>query len=115
MKTDPYYKSAGMDDYDIAVINANKGNVTIVTPSSTGESFYSLASYGGTINVNMAGADAASHKVNIKGNIIAMRDDKDHNGQPYFSRTAVSIWLWQTVIPNGSVWWTTADLIRQEK
>ena len=84
MKTDPYYKSAGMDDYDIAVINANKGNVTIVTPSSTGESFYSLASYGGTINVNMAGADAASHKVNIKGNIIAMRDDKDHNGQPYF-------------------------------
>ena len=32
----------------------------------------------------MAGADAASHKVNIKGNIIAMRDDKDHNGQPYF-------------------------------
>lgn len=84
MKTDPYYKSAGMDDYDIAVINANKGNVTIVTPTSDKESFYALASYGGTINVNMAGADAASHKVNIKGNIIAMRDDKDHNGQPYF-------------------------------
>ncbi|MFR6110522.1 MAG: hypothetical protein ACLUIQ_03270 [Dialister invisus] len=42
MKTDPYYKSAGMDDYDIAVINANKGNVTIVTPSSTGESFVPL-------------------------------------------------------------------------
>lgn len=84
MKTDPYYKSAGMDDYDIAVINANKGNVTIVTPTSDKESFYALASYGGTVNVNMAGADAASHKVNIKGNIIAMRDDKSHNGQPYF-------------------------------
>ncbi|MCI5836623.1 MAG: hypothetical protein MR209_02145 [Veillonellaceae bacterium] len=83
LKTDPFYKAGAMDPYDLAVINANKGNVTILTPTSTKESFYAAASYGGTININMNGNEAAGHVVDITGNVIAMRDDNG-SGQPYF-------------------------------
>lgn len=84
LKTDPYYKSGTMNSYDLAVINANEGDITIITPSSTTESFYAAASYGGTININMNGNQAAGHRVNIKGNMIATKNDTSGSGQPYF-------------------------------
>ncbi|MDY6084886.1 MAG: hypothetical protein SPI25_06560, partial [Dialister sp.] len=83
LRTDPYYKAGTQHSYDLATINANRGNVTILTPTSTKESFYAAASYGGTININMNGNEAAGHVVNIKGNVLAMRDDNG-SGQPYF-------------------------------
>ena len=50
VSSDPYNKSG--DSYETDYINLNDGNVTIDTPESTEESFYSLAGYGGTINVS---------------------------------------------------------------
>ena len=83
LKTDSYYKDPDVQAYDLVTINANKGDVTIYTPYSTKESFYVAANYGGTININVNGMTGAGHKVNLTGNLIALKNYKD-SGQPYF-------------------------------
>lgn len=102
ISSDPYNKSG--DSYETAYINLNGGNVTIDTPESTEESFYSLAGYGGTINVNVKdGNPDVSHKVNIKGNIIAMGRDE----APYYIKSRINLGLvnkdsgWTGVIDNA--------------
>lgn len=85
--TDPYYDAKPLSDEKTAIINLNAGNINIETPESTDETYYALANYGGTINVNMNKDNTAAnnHDVTIKGNIISM---KNHNGSgnPYFYR-----------------------------
>lgn len=107
VKTDPYYKDAVKGDYESAIINMNKGTVNIETPESQTEAYYALASYGGTINVNVDGNTAKNNDVNLSGNIIAMKD-YNNSGGPYFYRngqinigltTANS--LWKGVIDNS--------------
>ena len=97
---DPYYGDTGTSDYDLAVINANKGDVTILTPQSTKETYYAAASYGGSININSDGTNAAGHKVVMQGNVLAMKSNND-SGEPYFYQdgrvnigldTADSVW-----------------------
>ncbi|MDU7217075.1 MAG: hypothetical protein E6293_06255, partial [Dialister sp.] len=83
LKTDPYYMAPKMSSYDLVTINANKGDVTIYTPYSTKESFYVAASYGGTININMKGMAGAGHKVDLTGNLIALKNYKE-SGQPHY-------------------------------
>ena len=83
VKVDPYYSQSGIDDYDVATINLNGGTVNIETPESSDETYYALANYGGTINVNMNGDQAGTNDVNVKGNIIVMKDDNG-SGEPYF-------------------------------
>ncbi len=85
LKVDPYYQAEGKSSYELATINANKGDVTIYTPESTSESYYAAASYGGTININMNDAltDGAGHKVTIQGNLLSMKD-YNNQGQPYY-------------------------------
>lgn len=102
ISSDPYNKSG--DSYETAYINLNGGNVTIDTPESTEESFYSLAGYGGTININVKdGNPDVSHKVNIKGNIIAMGRDE----APYYIKSRINLGLvnkdsgWTGVIDNA--------------
>ena len=90
--TDPYYKALKTtgskeyaDDFKTSTITTN-GDVNIDTPEDYTEAFYSIANYGGTINVN-ADANAARDKtVVIKGNVLTMRDG-DGRGEPYFYRT----------------------------
>ena len=102
VSSDPYNTSG--NSYETDFINLNGGNVTIDTPESTEESFYSLAGYGGTINVNVKdGSPDVSHKVNIKGNIIAMGWDE----APYYIKSRINLGLvnkdsgWTGVIDNG--------------
>ena len=83
LTVDPFYGDTGTSDYDLAVINANKGDVTILTPKSTKETYYAAASYGGSININSDGTNAAGHKVVMQGNVLAMRSN-NNSGEPYF-------------------------------
>ena len=100
LTVDPFYGDTGTSDYDLAVINANKGDVTILTPKSIKETYYAAASYGGSININSDGTNAAGHKVVIQGNVLAMRSN-NNSGEPYFYQdgrvnigldTADSVW-----------------------
>ena len=74
--TNNYYDGDG-------TINLNGGSVIIDTPESTTETYYALANYGGTINVNMNGEQAGTNDVNITGNIISMKNSSG-SGEPYF-------------------------------
>ena len=109
--TDPYYKAVKTtgsieyaDDLKTSTITTN-GDVNIDTPEDDSEAFYSIANYGGTINVNADATAARDKTVVIKGNVLAMRDDG--HGEPYFYRTGqVNIGLtndkssWTGVVDN---------------
>ena len=109
--TDPYYKALKTtgskeyaDDFKTSTITTN-GDVNIDTPEDDTEAFYSIANYGGTINVNADATAARDKTVVIKGNVLAMRDDG--HGEPYFYRTGqVNIGLtndkssWTGVVDN---------------
>ena len=109
--TDPYYKALTTtgskeyaDDFKTSTITTN-GDVNIDTPEDDSEAFYSIANYGGTINVNADATAARDKTVVIKGNVLAMRDDG--RGEPYFYRTGqVNIGLtndkssWTGVVDN---------------
>ena len=84
------------------------GDVNIETPEDDTEAFYSIANYGGTINVNADATTARDKTVVIKGNVLAMRDDG--HGEPYFYRTGqVNIGLtnnkssWTGVVDNTGI------------
>lgn len=85
VKTDPWGKGSAANSFASAVINLNGGNVRIETPEDKNESFFALANYGGTINVNVKDGTVAdaSHVVDMKGNIITMRE-KDGSGMSTF-------------------------------
>ena len=90
--TDPYYKALKTtgskeyaDDFKTSTITTN-GDVNIDTPEDYTEAFYSIANYGGTINVNADATAARDKTVVIKGNVLTMRDGDGH-GEPYFYRT----------------------------
>ena len=90
--TDPYYKALKTtgskeyaDDFKTSTITTN-GDVNIDTPDDDTEAFYSIANYGGTINVNADATAARDKTVVIKGNVLTMRDG-DGRGEPYFYRT----------------------------
>ena len=90
--TDPYYKAVKTtgsteyaDDLKTSTITTN-GDVNIETPEDDTEAFYSIANYGGTINVNADATAARDKTVVIKGNVLTMRDGDDR-GEPYFYRT----------------------------
>ena len=112
--TDPYYKAVKTtgsteyaDDLKTSTITTN-GDVNIETPEDDTEAFYSIANYGGTINVNADATAARDKTVVIKGNVLAMRDDG--HGEPYFYRTGqVNIGLtndkssWTGVVDNTGI------------
>ena len=112
--TDPYYKAVKTtgsteyaDDFKTSTITTN-GDVNIETPEDDTEAFYSIANYGGTINVNADATTARDKTVVIKGNVLAMRDDG--HGEPYFYRTGqVNIGLtnnkssWTGVVDNTGI------------
>ena len=101
--SDPYSMSGG-NPYTTDIINLNKGNITIETPKSTSESYYALAGYGGTINVNITSGTAnPAHDVKILGNIITTGADD----APFYVRGQVNMGLandkssWTGIIDNA--------------
>ena len=81
--TDSYNNSPSVADYDLATINLVGPSIRIDTPTNEPkEAFYSLASYGGTINVNVKDNQVGSSTVQMTGNVLAMKNKGD--GDPYF-------------------------------
>lgn len=112
--TDPYYLSPVTDNpYELATINLNGGDVNIVTSETNERSYYSLASYGGTVNVNATenGIVDESHIVKLQGNVIAMKNtgnwDVPQGGNFFFQDGRINIGLandessWSGVIDNS--------------
>lgn len=66
-------------------INLNKGDIYVETPQNDKEGWYSAASYGGTLNINMNDAETAplDHKVVLIGNVYASHED----GNGYLTTT----------------------------
>ena len=89
------YKAAeGVHPYDLATVSLVGDYTRIITPyreknSVEGfgefiEPYYSLACYGGTINVNVKNMEAQKGKVEIVGNIMAMkRSEYTHTSDVY--------------------------------
>lgn len=117
VSTEPYYKSESYGDntIDASVINLNGGNVNIETPEDDSYAYYSLASYGGTINVNATndGVVDESNVVTVKGNVIATRMDDDawdvsQGGDFFFQTGRINMALanedsyWYGVVDNCS-------------
>lgn len=82
-------------------INLNGGNIRIETPESDKNTFYSIANYGGVLNIN----DTGKHDVNIKGNMIIM-NNKDGSGEPYFFENGT---VNLTLATKNSVWTGIVD------
>lgn len=107
VKTDAYNAAEGVDPYDLAKISLLGDSIRIITPEkeknsvagfgSFIEPYYSLASYGGTVNVNVDvpvtdgvstkdvdQMTARDGKVEIVGNVIAMkRSERTVNSDVY--------------------------------
>ena len=87
VSTDPQELGKDVSVYDSAVITLNGGNINIETPKSKDETYYAIANYGGTINVNMSKDGVVNDKdVTIKGNILTMKEDSHGSGGAFFYR-----------------------------
>lgn len=115
VSTGAYYTYPGFSSYDAAVINMNKGDVTISTPDNTAAAVYSLAGFGGTTNINVtpgaAGTDAkeytpGTNKVTLYGNMIVMKNDKGDANEFYYRDSRLNVGLttkdssWTGVVDN---------------
>ena len=89
-----YDAAEGVHPYDLATVSLVGDSTRIITPyreknSVEGfgefiEPYYSLACYGGTINVNVKNMEAQKGKVEIVGNIMAMkRSEYTHTSDVY--------------------------------
>ena len=108
VSTQAYYTAD--DPYKEAVITLNGGDIRITTPEDPEDPYYSLANYGGTINVNATAEEGAlDHKVTLLGNVITMKNPGGKaGGDPYFyqdGQTNIGLTtedsLWEGVIDNA--------------
>ena len=103
--TDAYTKVDGKNSLDNFV--TIRGG-TIDTPAGGDVGFFSLASFGGTINMGMNDAlsDAGTSDVVLKGNVLAMKDDGNAKNTVLFRDGAINIGLgtrkssWTGVVSN---------------
>ena len=89
-----YNAAEGVHPYDLATVSLVGDSTRIITPYREKNSvedfgefiepYYSLACYGGTINVNVKNMEAQKGKVEIVGNIMAMkRSEYTHTSDVY--------------------------------
>ena len=103
---DAYYKVNGENSLDNTITIAGG---TVEVPTKGDRSFYSLASFGGTINFGMndAKTDAGNHDVKLTGNVLAMKDDGNAKNDYFFRDGAINIGLgtkdsnWSGIIDNS--------------
>lgn len=100
---DPYGRGQ-KGAYETAIINLHGKNTRIETPVDTKETFYSIGTYGGTVNVNVKNNMAdVENKVTILGNIITM----GQNDEPFYVKGRTNIGLvnsdssWTGIIDNA--------------
>ena len=115
----------GVDPYDLATVSLVGDSTRIITPyreknSVEGfcefiEPYYSLACYGGTINVNVKNMEAQKGKVEIVGNIMAMKRSEYTRKPDVYQDGRINLALttsdssWKGIIDNTNLNYDVAD------
>ena len=117
VKTDAYEPGGDIADYDMATISLLGKSTRIDTPYREDnfvegfgkfiEPYYALASYGGTINVNVKDQEAQNGKVEMVGNVLAMKSSDEAGKAMVYQNGRLNIGLttqdssWKGVIDNA--------------
>ena len=114
-----YNAAEGVHPYDLATVSLLGDSTRIITPyreknSVEGfgefiEPYYSLACYGGTINVNVKNMEAQKGKVEIVGNIMAMKRSEYTHTSDVYQDSRINLALttadssWKGIIDNANM------------
>ena len=117
VKTDAYEPAGDIADYDLATISLLGKSTRIDTPYKEKnfvegfgefiEPYYSLASYGGTINVNVKDQNALDGKVEIVGNMLATKASEEAKKALVYRDGRINLGLttkdssWKGIIDNA--------------
>ena len=117
VRTDVYQGYEGVVPYDLGTISLVGNSTKIVTPYREKnfvegfgefiEPYYALASYGGTINVNVKNLEAQNGKVEMVGNVLAMKASDEAGNAMVYQNGRLNIGLttqdssWKGVIDNA--------------
>ncbi len=120
-----YDAAEGVHPYDLATVSLVGDFTRIITPyreknSVEGfgefiEPYYSLACYGGTINVNVKNMEAQKGKVEIVGNIMAMKRSEYTRKSDVYQDGRINLALttndssWKGIIDNANLNYDVAD------
>ena len=119
VKTDPYGSVEGVNPHNLATISLLGKSTRIDTPYREKnfvegfgefiEPYYSLACYGGTINVNVKNMEAQKGKVEIVGNVISMKRSSGTYTSDVYQDGRINIGLttgdsyWKGLIDNANM------------
>ena len=117
VRTDAYQADGGVASYDLATISLLGNSIRIDTPYREEnyvegfgkfiEPYYALASYGGTINVNVKNQEAQNGEVKMIGNVLAMKASEEAEKALVYRDGRLNIGLttqdssWKGVIDNA--------------
>ena len=117
VKTDVYQADGDVPAYDLGTISLLGNFIRIDTPYREEnfvegfgkfiEPYYALASYGGTINVNVKNQEAQNGKVEMVGNVLAMKSSDEAGKAMVYQNGRLNIGLttqdssWKGVIDNA--------------
>ena len=117
VRTDVYQGYEGVAPYDLGTISLVGNSTKIITPYREKnfvegfgefiEPYYALASYGGTINVNVKNLEAQNGKVEMVGNVLAMKASDEAGNAMVYQNGRLNIGLttqdsfWKGVIDNA--------------
>lgn len=114
-----YNAAEGVHPYDLATVSLVGDSTRIITPyreknyvegfGKFTEPYYSLACYGGTINVNVKDMEAQKGKVEIVGNIMAMKRSEYTHTSDVYQDSRINLALttadssWKGLIDNANL------------
>lgn len=117
VRTDVYQADGDVPAYDLGTISLLGNSIRIDTPYREEnfvegfgkfiEPYYALASYGGTINVNVKNQEAQNGKVEMVGNVLAMKSSDEAGKAMVYQNGRLNIGLttqdssWKDVIDNA--------------
>ena len=117
VRTDVYQADGNVPAYDLGTISLLGNSIRIDTPYREEnfvegfgkfiEPYYALASYGGTINVNVKNQEAQNGKVEMVGNVLAMKSSDEAGKAMVYQNGRLNIGLttqdssWKGVIDNA--------------
>ena len=117
VRTDAYQADGDVASYDLATISLLGNSIRIDTPYREEnyvegfgkfiEPYYALASYGGTINVNVKNQEAQNGEVKMVGNVLAMKASEEAEKALVYRDGRLNIGLttqdssWKGVIDNA--------------
>ena len=119
VRTDAYQADGDVQAYDLGTISLLGNSIRIDTPYREEnfvegfgkfiEPYYALASYGGTINVNVKNQEAQNGKVEMVGNVLAMKSSDEAGKAMVYQNGRLNIGLttqdssWKGVIDNAGI------------